>query len=113
MDMEQMQIERNALIRRDILRTADSMKATGGILGRLLMNLLGSSSGGGPEDDRHLAGLCVDLVNAGLMVTRDLRHRTTERVTLDNTVYAITDRGTAVLAGAVRHPLVADDRIQR
>jgi hypothetical protein len=114
MDFDQMRIERDALIRRDILRAADSAKAIGGMNGRMMFNALGSSTGGQPEDDHHLAGLCVDLINAGLLIiSKDLRYRTSERVTLDKTVYAVTDKGTAVLAGALNNPLVADDRVQR
>jgi hypothetical protein len=111
MEIDRMNIERDALIRRDILRAADSAKAAGGIRGRLLMNVLDRSAGAGPEDDRHLAGLCVDLVNAGLLTETDQRYRTSERRTLDNTAYAITANGTAVLAGAERSPLVFDDRL--
>ncbi len=110
--MQQMQIERDAMIRRDVLRAADSVKVAGGIKGSLLESVI-RSAGGELEDSRHLMSLCVDLVNAGLLTTRDLRYRTSERITLDNTVYQITDEGTSILAGAIRHPLVMDDRIVR
>lgn len=110
MDSERLKIERDAMLRRDILRVVDSAKAAGGVRGRLMMNLLGSPCGD-VEDEQHLTGLCVDLVNAGLLTTKDLRFRATERRTLDNTAYAITDKGTSVLAGAERHPLVFDDRL--
>lgn len=111
MNMDQMQTNREALIRRDILRAANSARAAGGVKGSLLMTLLGSSATGGPDDDQHLLALCVDLINAACLTTVDLRHRTSERRTLDNTVYVITAMGTAVLAGSVRHPLVFDDRL--
>lgn len=106
MSFDRLDIERDALLRRDILRIADSGKAAGGVRGRLMMTVLD-----GLEDDHHLMGLCVDLISAGLLLAKDLRYRTTERRTLDNTVYEVTAQGTAALAGTVRHPLVADDRI--
>lgn len=111
-DYDRMRFERDALIRRDILRAVDAAKVAGGMSGRMLMRLLGGPPTG-PEDDQALMGLCVDLENAGLLARQDMRYRTTERQTLDNTAFAISDAGTGVLAGAARHPLVADDRIAR
>lgn len=108
MDLDQIKTQRDLQLRRDILRAVDAAKAVGGMRGRLLASLLDEV-----EDDQHLLGLCVDLVNAGLLVERDLRFRTTERRTLDNIQYAVTAAGTAVLAGTQRHPLVADDRVPR
>lgn len=111
MDFDQMKIERDAILRRDILRTADSAKVLDGIGARQLMRAMFTSGAGAPDDDRHLTGLCVDLINAELLTRDDMRGRDTERRTLDNTRYAITDEGTSVLAGAIRHPLVYDDRL--
>lgn len=110
MDIDRINVHQAALVRRDILRAADATKSMGGLRGRLLMQLLGGVPDG-PQDDQAMMGLCIDLVNAGLLQTADLRHRTTERVALDTTAYSITALGTAVLAGAVRHPLVYDDRL--
>lgn len=109
-DPERLRVEKHALIRRDILRAVDAAKVAGGMGGRMLASVLGGPPTG-PEDESELMGLAEDLVHAGLLTRRDLRYRSTERVTPDNTAYDITSQGTAVLAGVQRCPLVFDDRL--
>lgn len=103
--------KQQARLRRRILQLVDAAKSGGGMRGRMLADIMADLPEA-PQDDSELMGLCQDLVNAGLLTVTDLRRRTGERLELDVQLYAVTDRGTALLAERIApHPLVADDRL--
>jgi len=109
--MELTTIKQNKRLRRHVLQLADAAKASGGLRGRMLMDILADEPAG-PEDDQALMGLCRDLVNAGFLEEKDLRKRVGDRHGLDYLFYSITAMGTSLLAeGIPPHPLVEDERI--
>lgn len=109
--MEQTTIKQNRRLRRRILQLADAAKASGGLRGRMLMDILADGPAG-PEDDQALIGLCRDLGNAGFLAEKDLRKRVGDRFGLDHLLYSITALGTSLLSeGIPPHPLVEDERI--
>lgn len=109
--MEMTTIKANKRLRARILELCDASKASGGLRGRMIMDVL-TDFPEAPEDDRALMGLLQDLVNIGEITERDIRKYKHERRSLDTLVYCVTAQGTARLQKQLPpHPLIEDDRI--
>jgi len=118
--MDQAKVNREKKLRRAILSLAENAKAGGGIDGDWLASLLedhalvsqAQRADAFFDLEKFIHGLCMDLVNLGLLTMQDTRAKKNQPLDAAHQLYNITAKGTGLLAGVEpKCPLVEDERI--